>query len=198
MTVEPPRGIKANLLRSFTGFSDEFYASCKRVSMQTNSITKSLVLLHLNDYTLLRVWINIFAVLVEAVIWKQHRSSCFLFPIQEEFKFLLFSLCLFHGVTLERRKFGALGFNIPYEFTTGDLRICISQLNMFLEEYEGVPFKVRWTVTSEDMFLNKSLAGKLNFPISNMVSVMSFWRHFLVVPTTFSFGVNLSAKFLWK
>ena len=32
MTVEPPRGIKANLLRSFTGFSDEFYASCKRVS----------------------------------------------------------------------------------------------------------------------------------------------------------------------
>lgn len=90
MTVEPPRGIKANLLRSFTGFGDEFYASCKR----------------------------------------------------EEFKFLLFSLCLFHGVTLERRKFGALGFNIPYEFTTGDLRICISQLSMFLEEYEGVPFKV--------------------------------------------------------
>lgn len=32
MTVEPPRGIKANLLRSFTGFSDDFYASCKRVS----------------------------------------------------------------------------------------------------------------------------------------------------------------------
>ena len=59
-----------------------------------------------------------------------------------EFKLLLFSLCVFHGVTLERRKFGALGFNIPYEFTDGDLRICISQLSMFLDEYEQIPFKV--------------------------------------------------------
>lgn len=84
-----------------------------------------------------------------------------MFPIQEEFKFLLFSLCLFHGVTLERRKFGALGFNIPYEFTTGDLRICISQLNMFLEEYEGVPFKVRRTVTPGGILINESLAGIL-------------------------------------
>ena len=55
---------------------------------------------------------------------------------------LLFSLSLFHGVTLERRKFGALGFNIPYEFTDGDLRICVSQLNMFLNEYQDIPFKV--------------------------------------------------------
>lgn len=60
----------------------------------------------------------------------------------KDFKYLLFSLCVFHGVTLERRKFGALGFNIPYEFTDGDLRICISQLNMFLNEYQDIPFKV--------------------------------------------------------
>ena len=58
------------------------------------------------------------------------------------FKHLLLSLCVFHGVTLERRKFGALGFNIPYEFTDGDLRICISQLSMFLDEYSDTPFKV--------------------------------------------------------
>ena len=66
----------------------------------------------------------------------------FLHVQHDEFKFLLFSLCMFHGVTLERRKFGALGFNIPYEFTDGDLRICISQLSMFLDEYTEIPFKV--------------------------------------------------------
>ena len=69
------------------------------------------------------------------------------FQIQE-FKVLLFSLCLFHGVTLERRKYGPLGFNIPYEFTNGDLRICISQLSMFLDEYPEIPYKVRFLFTA--------------------------------------------------
>ena len=64
------------------------------------------------------------------------------------FKPLLFSLCLFHGILLERKKYGSLGFNIPYEFTDGDLRICQSQLRMFLDEYNQVirfPVRRYWT-----------------------------------------------------
>ncbi|TPX59753.1 hypothetical protein SpCBS45565_g07659 [Spizellomyces sp. 'palustris'] len=95
-TVEPPNGIKANLLRTYATFNEDYLNSCTKT---------------------------------------------------REWKKLLFSISFFHAVVQERRKFGSLGFNIPYEFTDGDMRICIRQLNMFLEEYEEVPFKVlKYTV----------------------------------------------------
>ena len=57
-----------------------------------------------------------------------------------EWRKLMYSLAFFHSVIVERKKFGAIGFNIPYEFNENDLRISIRQLKMFLDEYEDIPF----------------------------------------------------------
>ena len=49
-----------------------------------------------------------------------------------KYKKLLFALCFFHSVLLERRKFQTLGWNIPYEFNDSDFDVCESILQIYL------------------------------------------------------------------
>eukprot|EP01065_Artemidia_motanka_P012700 TRINITY_DN1700_c1_g1_i1.p1 TRINITY_DN1700_c1_g1~~TRINITY_DN1700_c1_g1_i1.p1 ORF type:complete len:1558 (+),score=611.23 TRINITY_DN1700_c1_g1_i1:2-4675(+) len=101
MTNEPPRGLRANLTRAFTGFSDDFLEDCKTPQKVA------------------------------------------------AFKKLLFSLCLFHSVIQDRRTFGPLGFNIPYEFNDSDLKVCQTQLQKFINMYDDIPFPVLHFLTGQ-------------------------------------------------
>lgn len=92
MTMEPPQGLKANMLRSYNRFNDVYLNSCQAKP--------------------------------------------------EEWKMMLWSLSLFHAVIQDRRKFGPLGWNKTYDFTDGDLSVCIAQIKMFLETYQDIPFAV--------------------------------------------------------
>ncbi len=73
ITNEPPKGLKANLGRTFNEVNEKEYENCAK---------------------------------------------------KVEYQKLLFSLGFFHAVILERRKFGAIGWNIPYEWMNSDFETC--------------------------------------------------------------------------
>ena len=98
VTMEPPRGVKANLLRTYSAVNDAQLVDCSK---------------------------------------------------PKEWAKLTYAVSLFHAVIIERKKFGALGWNIPYEFTDGDLDVCKRMLKDFLERQEKVPYKALLTTTAQ-------------------------------------------------
>ncbi|XP_054248884.1 dynein axonemal heavy chain 10 [Indicator indicator] len=48
------------------------------------------------------------------------------------FKPLVYVLAFFHAVVQERRKFGKVGWNVPYDFNESDFQVCMEILNTYL------------------------------------------------------------------
>lgn len=70
----------------------------------------------------------------------------------KKYQKLLYGFAFFHAIVQDRRKFGPIGWNIMYEFNNEDLKVCIRQLEHFIDQYTDVPFK--------DL---KFLAGEVNY-----------------------------------
>jgi len=59
---------------------------------------------------------------------------------QAEFKSITFGLCYFHAVLLQRKKFGSIGWNFVYPFSTGDLVNSAQTAVNYLENNSNVPW----------------------------------------------------------
>ncbi|KAF5218447.1 dynein heavy chain [Trypanosoma cruzi] len=57
------------------------------------------------------------------------------------FKKLLYGLCFFHSVVLERKKFGPLGWNVRYEWNDTDFHVSKQWLRLFFEEQDVIPWE---------------------------------------------------------
>nr|CAD7568025.1 unnamed protein product [Timema californicum] len=57
-----------------------------------------------------------------------------------KYRKLLFSLCFFHSVLLERKKFQQLGWNVVYSFNDSDFDVSENLLSIYLDEYVDTPW----------------------------------------------------------
>ncbi|XP_052869496.1 dynein axonemal heavy chain 6 [Anopheles cruzii] len=56
-----------------------------------------------------------------------------------QWRAMVFGLCMFHGVILERRKFGPLGWNIMYEFSESDRECALRTLDIYCDRELRAP-----------------------------------------------------------
>ncbi|XP_031448519.1 dynein heavy chain 10, axonemal isoform X3 [Phasianus colchicus] len=62
------------------------------------------------------------------------------------FKSLVYVLAFFHAVVQERRKFGKVGWNVPYDFNESDFQVCMEILQTYLTKaFQQNDDKIPWS-----------------------------------------------------
>ena len=109
------------------------------------------------------------------------------------YKKLLFAFSFFHALVQDRRKFGAIGWNIPYAFMQEDYDVCRRQLKIFLDEARDgeIPFKVLTFLGAEVNYGGRVTDDK------DVRLITSILRRF-VNPGILEDGYPLSASGLYK
>jgi len=81
-------------------------------------------------------------------------------PSGQTWRTMLYALAFMHTVVQERRKFGALGFCIPYEFNQADLSACTQFIQNHITEVDGKKRPVDWP-TVNYMVCEVQYGGKI-------------------------------------
>ncbi|CAF4573133.1 unnamed protein product [Rotaria sp. Silwood1] len=68
--------------------------------------------------------------------------------LEMDWKKIVFGICFFHAILLERKKFGPLGFNIRYEFNDSDRECALLNFDMFCKE-GAIPWDALIYITGE-------------------------------------------------
>ncbi|XP_069776188.1 dynein axonemal heavy chain 2 isoform X2 [Narcine bancroftii] len=71
------------------------------------------------------------------MVTQQQFSRC---SKPKKYRKLLFAMCFFHCILLERKKFLQLGWNIVYSFNDSDFEVSENLLSIYLDEYEATPW----------------------------------------------------------
>jgi dynein heavy chain len=85
------------------------------------------------------------------------------------FKKLFFGLAFFHATIQERRRFGAIGWNIPYEWMNSDLTVSKMQLKLYLDGSEHVPFETLRELIGEVNYAGRVTDSKDQVCVSSML-----------------------------
>uniref|UniRef100_A0A8C4HQX9 AAA+ ATPase domain-containing protein n=1 Tax=Dicentrarchus labrax TaxID=13489 RepID=A0A8C4HQX9_DICLA len=68
--------------------------------------------------------------------------------LERQWRKIVFGICFFHAIIQERKKFGPLGWNIPYEFNDSDRECALLNLNLYCKD-GTIPWVALTYITGE-------------------------------------------------